>query len=395
MALLTDVTLNFPVDGAGYTFNAAEIEFIGGVGARLKSSFGGGISTIETVDISMAARGQIDHISITAIEELDYFHYFYVSFDGGAIWNQYDSRGWSGPQVISDLENNGITRDRLPRIREWPTWDKYTTVRFLIGLKSVLNVSQGAISLITIHYAAKTANTAPSYSGTGDGTLNSLTPGRWTRAQDWEIKARGAGPVATFEVTGSLDGHLADIQSGAPGPTHPDPLMSFSITDGATPFAADDGWEFSTTRPPEVLTVEDEPLPIGNGEPFPNGTAGGPFSSSEMIPSFSTKRSIIWPVGRMRTSGGYEVATPIASLSRLTYSLVWRSLIEADKDILRPFLESHRGTNGFRWTVPGESLNRLWVAESVRYQGSGPLMGDLTCDIIESIPAFTAFDVNP
>lgn len=77
----------------------------------------------------------------------------------------------------------------------------------------------------------------PTYTGTGNGSMTSLTGGLSSLAETFTIACTVGGATGTFTVTGSVSGALASATVGTPYSTT---KIAFTINDGATDFIAGD-----------------------------------------------------------------------------------------------------------------------------------------------------------
>lgn len=170
MALLTDTSLDFDVADVGnYTFDSNFIEFVAPGIARLKVSAGGRTETIETPDVDRSGWGtdRIHKVAFTidddAVDNLEYYHTFLVSFDQGFSWKRYDQfAGWVKAEP-RDIKTRGMRTTALEKVS---LFIDTSDIRFLIGITRETGAGTGDIDLITI----SRGTTDQSWQGADPGT---------------------------------------------------------------------------------------------------------------------------------------------------------------------------------------------------------------------------------
>ena len=100
----------------------------------------------------------------------------------------------------------------------------------------------------------------PGAGNTGDGSLGSLLAIQGVLAETWTITATDAGPAANFTVVGSVSGSHAAATSATP---YNNGVISFTISDGATPYIIGDDFTFDTVR--TINTVLPDAANTGDG----------------------------------------------------------------------------------------------------------------------------------
>ena len=100
----------------------------------------------------------------------------------------------------------------------------------------------------------------PGAGNTGDGSLTGVLTIDGVVAETWTITATTTGPTATFSVVGSVSGGHAAATSGTP---YDNGFVSFSISDGGTPYIVGDDFTFDTER--TINTVIADAANVGNG----------------------------------------------------------------------------------------------------------------------------------
>ena len=100
----------------------------------------------------------------------------------------------------------------------------------------------------------------PGAGNTGNGSLTGVLTIDGVVAETWTITATSTGPSATFSVVGSVSGGHAAATSGT---SYDNGFVSFSISDGGTPYIVGDDFTFDTTR--SVGTVIADAANVGNG----------------------------------------------------------------------------------------------------------------------------------
>jgi len=210
----TDINFNSSV---GYTFNALEVEFTT-VSAqdvcRLLSGFSSGTSTVITPAVDPAAwTGEINSITFGGVEaavvasDALYYHRFFVSFDGGGIYQTFISGQWQ--DVTPDTE--GMTIAELQAVRVFPVLADLIAAGGTIVLKinitrEVSNAAAGYINQLTIYYGSEivTFGDEPD----GSDVLTPPTPGG--------TEAYNSGIMPDFPLGAELV-LAANIQTGALG----------------------------------------------------------------------------------------------------------------------------------------------------------------------------------
>ena len=100
----------------------------------------------------------------------------------------------------------------------------------------------------------------PGAGNTGNGSLTGVLTIDGVVAETWTITATSTGPSATFSVVGSVSGGHAAATSGTP---YDNGFVSFSISDGGTPYIVGDDFTFDTVR--TINTVITDAANVGNG----------------------------------------------------------------------------------------------------------------------------------
>ena len=100
----------------------------------------------------------------------------------------------------------------------------------------------------------------PGAGNTGNGSLTGVLTIDGVVAETWTITATSTGPSATFSVVGSVSGGHAAATSGTP---YDNGFVSFSISDGGTPYIVGDDFTFDTVR--TINTVIADAVNVGNG----------------------------------------------------------------------------------------------------------------------------------
>ena len=100
----------------------------------------------------------------------------------------------------------------------------------------------------------------PAPGNTGNGSLTGVLTIDGVVAETWTITATSTGPSATFSVVGSVSGGHAAATSGTP---YDNGFVSFSISDGGTPYIVGDDFTFDTER--TINTVIADAANVGNG----------------------------------------------------------------------------------------------------------------------------------
>lgn len=98
---------------------------------------------------------------------------------------------------------------------------------------------------------------------TGNGTLGTLLTINSAVEETWTITATSTGPTATFSVVGSVSGGHTEATSAT---AYSNGLISFTISDGATPYIIGDDFTFTTDRTNNTV--------IANAANTGNGTVG-------------------------------------------------------------------------------------------------------------------------
>jgi len=109
---------------------------------------------------------------------------------------------------------------------------------------SLLSNATGQSSTLTVESAG--AASAPSYSGTGNGTISGLAGGSSSVAETFTLTAIDA---THFSVTGSVSGSLGIATVGT---AFSSPQIGFTINQGSAQFQAGDAFTVSTTPPPAL-----------------------------------------------------------------------------------------------------------------------------------------------
>ena len=124
------------------------------------------------------------------------------------------------------------------------------SVTGLIGIATVgvpftsnkvnFTIQAGAQAFAAGDYFTFTLQYAPtSYSGSGNGKVQSLLPGDIAGAEVWTVQLTSP---TTFTVAGSISGPTADGIVGAP---YDNGYVSFTLVQGSVPFAAGDEFDFN------------------------------------------------------------------------------------------------------------------------------------------------------
>ena len=95
--------------------------------------------------------------------------------------------------------------------------------------------------------------TDPGAGNTGNGSLTGVLTINGVVAETWTITATSTGPTATFSVVGSVSGGHAAATSGTP---YDNGLVSFSISDGGTPYIIGDDFTFDTERTVDTVITD-------------------------------------------------------------------------------------------------------------------------------------------
>jgi hypothetical protein len=114
-------------------------------------------------------------------------------------------------------------------------------------ITSYLYVSASAGSSRVLTFPTVQPNgvcTPATFTGTGNGTINSMRGTAASLVETWTVTA--SSPTA-FNVVGSL---LGFVGSATPGTVFNHARVSFLITSGIVPFAVNDAFVFTTTLPP-------------------------------------------------------------------------------------------------------------------------------------------------
>jgi flagellar hook-associated protein 2 len=109
---------------------------------------------------------------------------------------------------------------------------------------SLLSNATGQSSTLTV--ASAGAASAPSYSGTGNGTISGLAGGSSSVAETFTLTAIDA---THFSVAGSVSGSLGTATVGT---AFSSPQIGFTINQGSAQFQAGDAFTVSTTTPPAL-----------------------------------------------------------------------------------------------------------------------------------------------
>lgn len=161
MALTANTAINFN-SSVGYTFDSAFVEFVNTGGqdvCRLKSSVSSGTHTVITPTVDPAAwTGEINSITFGGAEaavvasDALYFHRFFVSFNGGGVYQTFISGLW---QDVTP-ETEGMTIAELQAVRVFPVLADLIAagglLRFKINItREVSNAAAGYINQLTIY----------------------------------------------------------------------------------------------------------------------------------------------------------------------------------------------------------------------------------------------------
>ena len=125
-----------------------------------------------------------------------------------------------------------------------PTWEKQRGFR---SDERLASIQPGSV-------------TDPAPANTGNGSLTGVLTIDGVVAETWTITATSTGPTATFSVVGSVSGGHAAATSGTP---YDNGKISFSISDGGTPYIVGDDFTFDTVR--TINTVIADVANTGDG----------------------------------------------------------------------------------------------------------------------------------
>jgi hypothetical protein len=161
MALAVDTSIDFNSD-AGYTYDAGNVEFVGGI-ARIKAAAAAGAYSIVApgIDTQAASWSNVHRVEIDVTETASaggalYYHRFLVSFDGGSSFNRYTPAGWERLDLagmsLQEIADIAMPVEVIEAAREWPDPSDIFTLVFGILLVKESGASLGAIDQISIFY---------------------------------------------------------------------------------------------------------------------------------------------------------------------------------------------------------------------------------------------------
>ena len=193
----------FPAGGAGYTFDPAKTEFVGGVASL--------IAAVESTDIVLtpvvnagAPVTDLYTAQTTITEAVGYTHRFAFAFDGGQ-WQTFDAGGW---RVMgggsADTTAWGIPTGLLTNIREWPTM---TTIQMAVSITRAAGGGNGSIDSVGICWGANTI----AFSDEPDGSDALIDPTvvvdghNLTYAPDFPIAPKVIAPIYAAKFEGGYE----------------------------------------------------------------------------------------------------------------------------------------------------------------------------------------------
>jgi hypothetical protein len=111
----------------------------------------------------------VHDVQVTAVEAVGYYHKFFVSFDGGNVFQTYRSNGWEplqlGNLTLAQMLDLAMGIEQLEAVREWPMPSDFSldpvdnvSLVFLILITRESGGGTGSISLITVNYMPTSAD---------------------------------------------------------------------------------------------------------------------------------------------------------------------------------------------------------------------------------------------
>ena len=213
--------------------------------------------------------------------------------------------------------------------------------------------------------------TDPAPANTGNGSLTGVLTINGVVAETWTITATTTGPTATFSVVGSVSGGHAAATSGTP---YDNGKVSFSISDGGTPYIVGDDFTFDTVR--TVDTVITDAGNTGNGTVGSMSGIASDQIAGEIITltatsatNFDVDGSLTGDFGSDATVGtpydngefAFTITaggTPFVSGDKFTFQTrpfeyILKGIGGGSDEIFVGYKEETNGTSYYNWQVQG------------------------------------------
>jgi len=236
-----------------------------------------------------------------------------------------------------------------------PTWEEQRGYR---SDERISSIQPGSVS-------------DPGAGNTGNGTLTGVLTIDGVVAETWTITATSTGPTADFSVVGSVSGGHAAAISGTP---YDNGLVSFTISDGGTPYIIGDDFTFDTER--TVDTVITDAGNTGNGTVGSMSGIASDYPSGETITLTATSATNFdvdgsesgdlgsdATVGIPYNNGEFELTitaggTPFVSGDKFTFQTrpfeyILKGIGGGSDEIFVGYKEETNGSTYYNWSLQG------------------------------------------